>query len=406
MMKCMKSKLIPILLMIMPLSQTNSTQLYRCTDVQGRTAYQDIPCESGAKQQVMDMPGSVNTIHSSPIRINNLVKNYNFEEGFKYWEARTAYPGQYKVSVQDDSPAFSSAVLTLQADSYHKKSHVYELHVKQCIPLTVGGLFSVGAKVNISEELKKPFASRLNVYWHESVDCTSGGQFGGYLQPKNKTGWQDLKRVRLKSSLSTKAVEIQIVQNAVVSEEATAYWDDITFVLTERRSPLEKAEKIGETFAFGENYIKNPHFEYDSSDWGIYGWPAEWVNKHGYLGVLKVTAESSEQGIGRAVFSQCINFGKNKHFTMGIRFKSDSKNTQSGSGSLRAVWYKQSNCLGESQVLYHTRSKEISGWQKLAVKRVTAPEGALSVRYEAGQSIAGAGVFSAYWDEAYFYKSY
>ena len=73
--------------------------------------------------------------------------------------------------------------------------YVHETVVSQCVVLNGGSKFGLSARFKSLGTPLKVSANRVNVIWYESSDCTSGGQWGAYIEPKKfKAGWQNLNR--------------------------------------------------------------------------------------------------------------------------------------------------------------------------------------------------------------------
>jgi hypothetical protein len=386
-------------------NQLTYAEIYRCTNTNGKVAFQDKPCESNVKEERVKLSNSVNSISSDIVSINNLVKNHGFANGLDHWIIPDRKPNKQGIYHRDRIDAHTSAVLELAAVKPPDDKYIHTTLVEQCVYLERGQTFTLSADVLLDEIISKPSANRLNIVWYESDDCSNGGQFGWYLEPQKRNGWQTLRLDNLRPSLSASSARIEITQNGRFSEGVSAYWDNVSLKIKTRSPSLKTTQAVGETLATGKNYLKNPSFSKDLSSWRV-SQTATWVDAYPHKGTVMITSRSSTGSIGSGAFSQCINFGTNKRFAMGIRFKRDPDNQQDGGGRLRTTWYTEANCKGYGKTKYDADPKPGSGWQKLSVNNMEAPQGSVSVRFSVIQSIAGPGSFSVYWDDAYFYRSY
>lgn len=276
--------------------------------------------------------------------------------------------------------------------------------VKQCVPLGKALDFSFGASFRQEGEPLQQLANRLFVYWYESLDCTTGGQFGNYVEPKKLTGWQNLSGSVIQPTLGAKAASIELVQDTRYSNLALAYWDDVFFKPVGTQSQQRQAEcQPKRPVKRGANLLVNGDFRWDLSPW-VMGWTSEWVGYEGgvYPGAIRVSASSTEGGFSQSAFSQCVNMGGAKQFVLRASFKNDGFSTQTGSARLRIAWSQYENCRGRGKIGESVEPTEKPGWQRLAIKNLKRPPDAASATIEAIQAVSGPGEFSAFWDDVSF----
>ncbi len=404
---CKKTHLLYLIACAILLTSPAYAELYRCTNAAGKLSFQDYPCQSGAKQQTFEVPNSGNSISSNIVSVNNLVKNHGFEEGLKHWLIQDIKANKEGINHRANIENYSSAVLELAAVRPPDNKFIYTTKIEQCIPLGRGAVFTLGASARLKKAISQAYANRVNIIWYETIDCSAGGQFGDYIDVKKQTtGWQQLEKRNLKPFAGAIAAKIEITQNGRKSDGVPVFWDNISLAIQQRGPALERRIAAGKTLASGKNYLKNSSFANNLSAWDLGNWINGWANDYQHRGSLKVSSSSTSSSIGKSAFSQCVNFGANRRFDMGIRFKQDNSNTQSGGGRLRATWYPVANCTGNGKTKYDVDPKPVAGWQNLTVKGMVAPVGSVSVKFTVIQSISGAGRFSAYWDDAYFRRSY
>lgn len=304
-----------------------------------------------------------------------------------------------------------SGGLSIQAEIPPEDKYIYETVVSQCIVLGEGEKFQLkgqfkAEKVHSGKYAKKAkFANRANVIWYESLDCSSGGQYGSYIEPKNIYGWQSLSGAHLKPAFKAKAAKITLVQRGRYARGFKGYWDNIEFVVTEVLQQSNKAvtkPNSKYTLALNQNYLKNGDYNTDISSWR--GSRAKWSfigNKS--PGSSKVTFESKKGGFGTSAMNQCVNIGENTKFNFGASVKKDETSSVDGGGRIRVTWNDKENCSGRSKTDVNWADiKNSKEWQNLNVNQLIAPSGSQSVLIELIQSIAGSGTFSVYWDDLYF----
>jgi hypothetical protein len=286
----------------------------------------------------------------------------------------------------------------------------HETTIEQCVHLLPGEKYQLRAKfktqTTLTEEFaeKAKFANRVNVIWYETENCTSGGQFGGWIEAKNKNGWQELIQTHLVPAFGAKAAKIVVVQNALYARGIRAYWDDIAFYVSEIDNQNHIDDKIEptDTQPMYENYVKNASFNQDLSSWHTY--KTKWsILGRNEPGSAMVSFDSQKGAYGTGALSQCINIGENVKFEYGASVMKDFSSTQTGGARIRVSWNSKRNCTGRSKTDTKHADLEVSeGWQHLVVKNLLVPDATKSVRIEIIQSIAGPGVFSLNWDDVYF----
>jgi len=398
------------LLIYLFISPSLHADFYQCVNETGGIAYRDSPCNEDENlnkvidAEAMNKKTSIfePEIDGSTPLGKNLIKNPSFEQKLSDWQIPL---GALWTS---DGGIYGTGSLVINAKKPPEDKYIHETIVEQCVTLDHGEKFELSAQFRTDRAPQKAYANRANVIWYESLDCSSGGQWGAYIEPKQyTTGWQKLRRKNLTPALDAKAAKITIVQNGRFSKGAYAYWDNIFFAPTQlfdqsAKSSQDSASEI-EHSAIGKDYISNGGFDDNIKSWRP-GWPTEWSGTQGDVspGSAEVTANSLSHSIGRTAFSQCINLDDNKSYELGASFKRKQTSTQTGSGRLRVSWYQKQNCSGRVKTGKSADPEDSSGWQKLRITDLTAPQLAKSASITVIQSIAGKGRFTAYWDDIYF----
>ena len=336
----------------------------------------------------------------------NLLKNSSFENEVLDWHVPLG------VSWSGNEGVNNTGTIVIQADIPPEDGFIHETKMWQCVLLPKAEMFQLKGEFKTEQVLsgkyaeKAPFANRVHVTWYESKDCTSGGQYGGAIQPKNIDGWQSLKNGRLQPAFKAIAAKITIVQRGSYARGYKGYWDNVSFAVNEvfqSSSQVVSKPDPRYTLMLNENYIRNGEF-----DSGVDVWRArraEWStvgNRASGSAMVKFNSEKGSFGTG--AMNQCVNIGENSIFDFGASVKQDEASTQSGGGRIRVGWNEKENCTGrvKSDVHWADIDKERKGWQTLEVRGLIAPSGTQSVNIELIQSIAGPGEYSVFWDDVYF----
>lgn len=380
--------------------------IYQCVDRDGHVVFQPVACDPDSKtSKKFDVEALLRKQNSHPnphpdntILNKNLLKNPAFENALHGWKTPADAHWLAKTGLND------SGVLQMAAPEPPQDKYIHETVISQCVPIENGAKFSLGGRFRHEGRPLKNNANRIRVYWYESLDCTTGGQFGWFAEPKDVTGWQSPRYDNLKPALSARAAKVEIMQDGRHSNRAKAYWDNVFFMATE----LNKApgRLAGYVLPTGFDFIENGDFRRDVSAWHK-GWTINWVGYTGHQGVgaVKVSTSSTKSSIGKEALSQCVDFGSaNQRFNIGASFKHGDTSTQKGGARLRVSWYEKPYCHGRVKTDPHSVDPDdnAQGWQLLRLDGMQAAKGSTSARLELIQSIRGPGSYHAYWDDVYF----
>ena len=375
--------------------------IYQCKNNQGKTLFKDTPCspEENEIRKVTEADTIKQTTTTTVKSINqNLVNNPSFKNRLFGWDAHKNTKWESELGKN------SSAAVSIQATKPPMDKYIHETTVKQCVTLNAGTRYRLAAYFKQDNIPLKPFANRINLYWYESVDCTSGGQFGSYIEPKNRLGWQALKADNLTPALHAKAALIILTQNGRYSKGGKVLWDDIILSATEFKPRSIATDRQQYTRKAGINYLTNGAFNTKLKGWRILG-KTEWSQFIGHTepGSARVTRYSDSGGRGSGALTQCVNIGANTKFELGASFKNDRQSTAAGNGRLRITWYQDLNCNGPAKTDTNWKDpKPIDGWQNLHINGLIAPKDSQSAVIEIIQAIHEEGYFYAYWDDIYF----
>lgn len=385
---------------------------YKCLDEQGRVFYQQNPCDTvdaqpyrvdgftkptpADKQQAPQSTEvrQIPTAQNMNALGSNLLRNPDFEQQLSHW---------YTVSDANwlpDRGENGSGVLLIQARKPPEDKYIHETVVAQCVPIGEGVEFTLGGSFRHEGSPIKDYANRLRVYWFESPDCTTGGQYGTYVEPKRVSGWQTIAQQKIKPTLHAKSARVEIMQNGRFSNGGKGYWDNVHLVVTNISN--QQAPSAGYRLPADFDFIENGGFNKDLSAWR--SWYSSWTGTEGhrYPGALKVTLTSTGGGMGTGVSQQCVNYGANKHFEAGASFRHSESNLQSGTGRFRITWYELTDCHGRNKAGLSSQPDNSEGWQRLKITNLVAPDGTNSALIELIQAIDGNGAYTAYWDDVYF----
>lgn len=386
-------------------------EFFQCTNEYGETIFKDSACDDDETLNQKIDPASLSKNHSvftavvdnsNPLG-KNLIRNSAFEDKLIDWVVPLGALWSSNGGVS------RSGGLIIQAEKPPEDKYIHETVVSQCVVLNGGSKFELTAQFKSKGTPLKVSANRANVIWYEASDCTTGGQWGTYIEPrKYKAGWQNLKRKNLTPALGARAAKITIVQNGRFSKNQKGHWDNFRFFATEvfEQSEVGKNTTVKDEFALDPdtNYILNGDFKDGISAWRP-SWKTEWSGIQGdtFPGSARVTASSTTGSIGRGAFSQCVNIGANSNFVLGASFKRDENSIQKGGGRLRLTWKEKQNCKGSGRTTNKSADPQyIAGWQKLRITGLHAPKTAKSATIEIIQTVVGKGNFIAYWDDIYF----
>lgn len=397
-----------VIILIVFYAQQAYAGIYQCVDDKGKIIFKDSKCAANENLIKKTDSKSAVSFYEPKIQMGNLlgtnlVKNSNFDNKLLDWRVPLG------VVWTSNGGKNGSGSLIVHASKPPEDRYIHETTTSQCVLLVEGSKFEVSADVRLQGLPKKNTANRLNIIWYETTNCSTGGQWGSYLQPKPIPGWQNLVRGNLTPALGTKAVKITIVQNGRYSDNGKAYWDNIRFYPSEifKQSLSEYNDNNGSnkkyTLEPGKNYLKNGDFKQNISVWRI-GWKTEWSYAQGdvFPGAAKVIAYSHSGSRGKHAMLQCVNLGTNRKFILGASFKNGDTSSQLGGGRLRINWHEGLNCSGRSKADTHWVDPEyIGGWQQLRITDLLAPAKSQSASIEIIQSVRGMGRFVAYWDDIY-----
>lgn len=352
----------------------------------------------------------------------NLVQNGDFEHGASAW---IVHPDMQLVSTSNQLGATHVLSRSLPAPD---DGYIHDINTSQCISFGDTRNFSLSAEFSYLEYPSESYAHRLNFTWFDDINCSGGGQFGGYLEPKQKQGWQTLKLDNIQSALNSHSLLITLTQDQRASIRrlnvfqrafywiksfftnsmdllSSGYWDNISLV-PKGSDKLVDVKAMG-AYSFelpiGVNLLRNPDFDQDASEWQLGSntqWNADKYKKN--VGSLRVVRQSSKGSSGSGAFEQCLETGGHSKFELGGYFMRDTISTQTGSGRLRIVWFELPHCKGQLRISQQdVDPQRIDGWQHLHIANLIAPENVRSMIFEGIGSIDGAGEFIGYWDNLY-----
>jgi len=379
-----------------------SSDIFQCIDSSGNTTFQDSECLEDK------LPISTPTLESLNKKLrtdhlekqqksrksNNLLINGSFKEGLLGW---TKSAGAYWSS---DGGLERSAALFIQAEKPPEDKYIYETEVSQCVQIEDGEEFTLVAEFREEATIRAAQGNRMTLSWYDSIDCSVGGEFDRSFVPKDSAGWQPLLAKGLKPTLNAKAAKISLMQNGRNSMGNKGYWDNISFTPTAfKRKSLEELE----TVPIGVNILENGAFEKDTFSWRL-GLKTRWhPDGHDAEGSLTLISLVSTQTMhSHKVATQCVHFGSNKNFELGVSTKREQASTNAGNVSVHVTWFENRYCHGRHKTSNQIHSDEgINGWQNLHLPNLHAPPNAKSAQVVIMQLTSGSGRFVDYFDDAY-----
>ncbi len=383
------------------------SQIFQCKDENGRTIFRDSACSDNQTtvqnidnlEVYNDFSGSNNK--STKLASSNLVLNADFEKGEEQW---LLPPNAQWLSKEGK---YASAAVSIKASKPPDNKYIYETVVEQCILLGPAKRYMWSAEVKLLGMPEKANANRANIIWYRSEDCTSGGQWGAYLEPTLKSGWQKLRGKPVLAAMGAQAVKLTLVQNGRFSRGGEAVWDNIEFYglgdpdRIQASGTTNKDLRALENFTPGYNLLRNGAFGSDLEGWRRSSY-ATWVGYQGNKdsGSVRTLVSSDKQGFGVGVLNQCVELGQQRDYTLSAKVLKDLNSTQGGGGRLRISWNSKVDCRGQSQTSSkHADFENKSGWQDLQIPNLVAPNEARGANIELIQSVDDAGSFIVYWDD-------
>ncbi|GHA04962.1 hypothetical protein GCM10008090_13100 [Arenicella chitinivorans] len=349
----------------------------------------------------------ISKFESADSSVANMLLNGDFGRSLNSWKV------EEHVTWSPTLGSDSSGALVINAPELSSDSRIiYAKTASQCVALHNGVEFDLDARFQYPEfTAENAHANRINVIWFETPDCSRGGQFGSYAEPKLARGeWQHVSRQGLVPALGAVAARIEIRQTQRGNNNAKAIWDDVVFTMTKSKVTLleDDIESAQFTRPEGENYVQNSGFDSTISQW----WPSpskrlRWHDsgEPARGGVMSASLPNErDSSMGTGAFNQCINIGSHTRFELGAMVKVSPTSTQRGGGRLRPTWYQGLNCTGRHSTSgkHADVDKDEPGWQTLVVRDLTPKFQATSVRISVIHSIDGRGEHTLWWDDFYF----
>lgn len=372
--------------------------IYKCTFNDGSVLFQTQCPENAvsAEKQAIQAISNVGFREGEGQAISvgdELIQNGDFENQANSWFVR----GQVQV-IEREGVSGTSAIRLFSIGEAKE-----ETRLRQCIPSQ--GIASMRVAAFTKQQgSEKPLANELRVVSFPSSDCSGNGEYLAQLSPSAAPGWQKLEDSELVPSLGANSILLEIIHINEATGPTEALWDDVLLeVAALETGPARFSYNTQHDKPAGVNYLKNPSFEAGLNDWEL-DWPAEWVEYGGNnisAGLLvKASSDYGKKVKGNA-FTQCVNIGAKRNYSVGASFKKDSLSSQSGVATLRVAWLEQPNCEGKQQLGGSFESHNVADWQMLGGE-TQAPEGAQSALLRAYQTIDDTGYFGGFWDDIYF----
>jgi len=348
-----------------------------------------------------------------PSEPDNLIENPRFALGYEGWKVPGHSPWEPSMGPRDadyqharvreaeQSQGGKALDLTTKRPSDALDDVVYETNVYQCIPIPHAKTFAMRAQVRYIGDPGDPRHTRLNLSWYGTPDCSDRGQFGYWLQPEAKRGWQEISRGGMVPMMNAKAAMVELSQNAPDKGEAgsRALWDAVSLKVQEPAAN-DGGHKEAEKRTSDQTRVTNPGFEHDLSGWHQTGWSvthAPEVSK-ATRGAARVVAES-DTSMGNGALRQCIDLGPGDSFVAAINFRRSKSSTTDGGARFRIIWYAEPNCQGRNSYGDHADTDEGLDWQRLRLPEVTPEPGAKSASVQIIQTVDGPGKHIAYFDD-------
>jgi len=398
---------------ILLIAASVEAKIYKCTDVNGKIKLQDRECSSTEQaeefipKKLKDKLSVVAGRGSKGLQFEkNRIQNAHFDQGLEFWKSEFNTQA-FGWTNFDGHKSNGATVVQSVPPGNAQKQRLYEVTLSQCVKLDQGRRYRFAASFKAMGEYKSSHANRANLYWYQTEDCSSQGQFADYLEPEpNILRWQRIIHEDELRSLNAKAALIKIVQSRTAGNNQQALWDDIELSPTEMEVSTNTNLNVTDqhTLPIGQNYIENGDFKFNLKPWHHSG-DTRWTSSEGANapGAVRIAIYSDKGGLGAHNISQCINIGANKLFRAGAKAKVDPKSTQQGGGIFRLSWYEDVDCQGRSQAGFKDdRVKNIDGWQELSIDGLEVPPGAQSANVHITRGVNDSGLFAYFIDDVFF----
>lgn len=338
---------------------------------------------------------------------DNLLQNGDFEMSLQGWSFEAG------VYWSDNGGEDGNGALLINPPEIISESRViYAKSVEQCVLINGTSKYGIQALFRYLDRLpERPSVNRIHLYWYDSPDCSTGGQYGTYIEPNLEIQvWQNVFKSNLKPSLGAQSAQIRIEQRQDGNNNAEAIWDKVLFIEIEKGESVSDTETGTEVYTkpIGSNYLRNPTFDHGLSSWLPRQSPRlahRVIDDAGHGGVIAATLPNERDGgLGTGSFSQCINIGMAERYELGAQVKVDPDSLQRGGGRLRATWYEGLDCKGRYRAARHNVDvdRDAIGWKDLHIDDLVPRRGSKSVNIGIVHSIDGKGEHTLLWDNFYF----
>jgi hypothetical protein len=365
----------------------------------GTTLFQEECPANAKKSEKIDVPEVSNLGFYSEDAIalkagDRLLNNGDFEQDLENWQVT----GDSQTLEREGMAG--TAALRLFADGTAQS----EAKLGQCISAKGVGEVSLGAAIRRGGSADSHI-DELRLISFATDDCTLRGEYNAQLNPSVTPGWQILEKTNLKPSLGAHSLLVEIVHINKGTEASDVLWDNVELTLTQpdTSSPSNADAGAQYTLPLGQNYLINGNFEATLENWNS-DWPSQWMQYGGQNvsgGIIVKASSNFDEIVRKEAISQCVNLGTHKNFKVGISYKLDKLSSQSGMGSLRVAWMQDLDCSGRQQFAGSFETSDSDGWQIIG-GTLSAPEGARSALVRVDQTVDGAGLYSLFWDDAFF----
>lgn len=390
----MNSRLAISIGLLLMISLPLRAEVFKCTDPSGMTIFKDSECEG---EEVLVDKIEIETSKSPSPKSrkrnlfdlsNNLIKNGDFSKEMLHWQ-----PGERAL--------WSISQGSARAMAYAAGGEMSSLEnvMTQCVNIGEYSKFNFGAQFRAESLPLEKYTARLEVVWYDGEDCKGGGEYGGYIEPKDKAGWQPVFKQGFLPRMGAKSVVIRLIQHNTKSTPSINYWDDLYLVPTETAPPQEP--DVTQQAEIRGNLLKNGSFDFNLNDWHT-GWDTRWTSVQGgdAKGAARVLMTSDKGGIGMHALTQCVDLDGGKKYEIGSSVLKDPGSTQKSGGRLRVSWYENRACKGRSRIGKWVDPTSEPGWQRLQFTSDRPPM-ASSATVSIIESIEGVGRAVSYWDDVY-----
>lgn len=336
--------------------------------------------------------GAAALFGAAPACAQNLVVNGDFDTDVSGW---TPSPfNRWDEADHEEAP--DSGSLLIRNNFLNPQASI---GVSQCVAVTPGTPYDVGASFLIPSGQGSTGAAYLAIVWNSSPDCNGiTATTGTVTEEVTDLGvWQERSLRHLVAPAGSAGAKIILWVFKANENDALSVHADGVFLLSAVSKP---------------NLLANPAFATNLNGWqpsGVFTTAWEGGFGIGAPGSARCTATGAAP-VGSICLSQCLSVQAGKVYDFGASFARSVSSTVSGTAGASLSWFTSPDCsfLPIASVAID-EIPPVEGFDRdftnVSKVGVSAPAGASSARLLLTQTLPGAGLFELLWDDAFLRSS-